>query len=652
VRLSTPLRRLVPARTPEGFHVLSLGTAAYRDGAEERVAEILAAAHDLGSLSDELALAARDWAQIYHLSSSRANVLRALRLPARAHVLEVGAGCGAITRYLGETCAAVDAVEPMEARARAACLRTRDLANVEVFVGTLDDLPNEAGYDLVVVIGVLEYAGAGAPDQAPYQRFVDRLAAQVRPGGTVVLAIENRIGVKYLAGAPEDHSGRPWDSVESYPGPSPARTFSRSELGAMLTTAGLSPQFLGAFPDYKITRCVFADELFARAPALAWLIPRFPSPDWVGRRARAASEADLWATLVSAGLGAHFVNSFVVVAAKDHPGLHLWPDRQLAVFYQPERRAPYATETRLIRRGPTLTFRRTKLASGPPRPPGSLEHVVSDSTFHAGGDLIELLARADDTTLARFLTSWVSLVEAQPAGSNIDLVPHNLIVGSRGRLLPFDTEWADPTYTHRDVIARGVLETSRRLAERTPRGRWPCETVGDLARHLGALAGLDADGSWIDALVERESALQAEAALTVADGDLSPQEVIARAIRDGLARPLSDMPLGERDHERVAAREAAIAALRGDHDRVAAALEAAVADLSGAHERATALEAMISNLRGAVEQSEARTAEAEARTAAAETRTATIEGSRSWRLTAPLRGARRTVTSILHRPAT
>jgi predicted nucleic acid-binding Zn-ribbon protein len=85
---------------------------------------------------------------------------------------------------------------------------------------------------------------------------------------------------------------------------------------------------------------------------------------------------------------------------------------------------------------------------------------------------------------------------------------------------------------------------------------------------------------------------------------------------------------------------------------VAAALEAAVADLSGAHERATALEAMISNLRGAVEQSEARTAEAEARTAAAETRTATIEGSRSWRLTAPLRGARRTVTSILHRPAT
>ena len=187
------------------------------------------------------------------------------------------------------------------------------------------------------------------------------------------------------------------------------------------------------------------------------------------------------------------------------------------------------------------------------------------------------------------------------------------------------------------MIAQGVLETSRRLAERTPRGRWPCETVGDLARHLGALAGLDADGSWIDALVERESALQAEAALTVADGDLSPQEVIARAIRDGLARPLSDMPLGERDHERVAAREAAIAALRGDHDRVAAALEAAVADLSGAHERATALEAMISNLRGAVEQSEARTAEAEARTAAAETRTATIEGSRSWRLTAPLR---------------
>ena len=51
---------------------------------------------------------------------SRANAVRALTLPTQSRVLEIGAGCGAITRYLGETFEQVDALEPMLARARVA----------------------------------------------------------------------------------------------------------------------------------------------------------------------------------------------------------------------------------------------------------------------------------------------------------------------------------------------------------------------------------------------------------------------------------------------------------------------------------------------------------------------------------------------------
>ncbi len=247
---TTPLRTLFSGQPtdPSGCLVLRPSDDRYLDGAEQRVADVVARASDLSSLSDELDIAARGWAQRYHLSASRANLLRALRLPDSARALDVGAGCGAITRFLGERCAVVDALEPVAARASVARLRTRDLPAVEVFVGRVDDLPPQPSYDLVTCIGVFEYAAGGGAEPEPYQTFLDHIAAVLRPGGTLVLGIENRIGVKYLAGAPEDHSGRVWDFAEGYPRSGPARTFVRPVLEEMLSTAGSAANSFTHFP--------------------------------------------------------------------------------------------------------------------------------------------------------------------------------------------------------------------------------------------------------------------------------------------------------------------------------------------------------------------------------------------------------------------
>jgi hypothetical protein len=86
---------------------------AYNDGdeVELRIEKVVAAASDRSLFSPELAAACSDWPSYYHLSRTRANLLRpfAQRLMG-ADVLEVGAGCGAITRYLGEAGAHVCAL--------------------------------------------------------------------------------------------------------------------------------------------------------------------------------------------------------------------------------------------------------------------------------------------------------------------------------------------------------------------------------------------------------------------------------------------------------------------------------------------------------------------------------------------------------------
>jgi SAM-dependent methyltransferase len=516
-------------------------------------------------MSDQLAAQATSWPERYHLATSRANLFRPFALPHDAAVLEIGAGCGAITRYLGECCGRVDALEPVHSRARAARARARDLNNVEVFVGSLDDVPAEPIYDLVVVVGVLEYVGEGSAELGPQRTFLRKIESVLRPGGSLLLAIENRLGVKYLAGAGEDHTGKVYDSVEGYPEGTIARTFSRSELSALLEGAGLDPSFYNAFPDYKMPRAILADPLFASVPPLAWRIPVFPSPDRGGNQSRTIDEDRLWRALVQDGVGPGFGNSFLVVAKKgpDRADTEsLWPAGQLAAFYQPERRAPYATQTLVCERDGTTIFRRSLLHPSPAEPRSQVtrlqdrERILEESVLVPGTDLLEVLEVVDDDQLASYLQRWVAIADGEAArrgGYEPDLLPHNLVETSDGSLEIIDREWLPSALSRDQFLARGVLMTAIKLVFRTPPSRWPCETVGEAAARMGAMVGLDPSGDWLADAVQHEAEFQAEV-LIEAGWDLkAPTQVesLRRNLEEALAMPLSWLPLGPRDHERL-----------------------------------------------------------------------------------------------------
>ena len=149
----TPARSLaLPVRA--GVRLLSADGGTWVDGGDGAARERIAAASDLASLSDELN---RSWEIRYHL-------------------------------------------EPTPARAEVAALRTRDLESV---AGRLEESPRERAYDAVILVGVREYVGGrdGLEDRV---RMLGEAAARLRPGSTVPCAIENRLGVEYRAGAPEE----------------------------------------------------------------------------------------------------------------------------------------------------------------------------------------------------------------------------------------------------------------------------------------------------------------------------------------------------------------------------------------------------------------------------------------------------------------
>tara|TARA_Y100001934_G_scaffold24097_1_gene26782 strand:+ start:121 stop:2079 length:1959 start_codon:yes stop_codon:yes gene_type:complete len=235
----------------------------YSDGQNEEsiLYETLAQAKNLAWNSPEFAGPYGSWAQEYHLSPLRANLLRGLRLPEAGRVLEIGAGCGAVTRFLGDQGFRVDAVEGSASRARLAYARCAGLDNVSIISADFHGLqyPKES-YDLVLFIGVLEYAQRFAPDGLSSREAVIRMLTRAMQAlsadGKIIIAIENRLGAKYLSGWPEDHLGTSWSGVAGYPVGSAAeagiRTFDKSEWEGIFRELQLKHRSFYPLPDYKL----------------------------------------------------------------------------------------------------------------------------------------------------------------------------------------------------------------------------------------------------------------------------------------------------------------------------------------------------------------------------------------------------------------
>jgi SAM-dependent methyltransferase len=538
----------------------------YRDGAEERLVEIISSAEDLSSDSDELVQAAGDWADKYHLDPARANVLRVFDLSSSARVLEVGGGCGAITRYLGETVAHVDSVEPVPARARVARLRCRDLVNVDVYVGLVEDVPTTSTYDYVVVVGVFEYTGDGSEDERPYRDFLQRCYDLLTPEGSLILAIENKIGVKYLSGAPEDHYGTSYEGVEGYPHDGTfARTFSRRELESMLQATGFSATTLAAFPDYKLTRGVFdADELVRRgAQTLLTSVPSFPSPDWVGSRDPSSDEGRLWESLVKAGLAAEFPNSFVVIASKGDVARSsaLWPDSRSGRYFSWNRRSEFSNVTTIDGTDEGIVLTKSPLHEVKDR---SALHVHGSQQKFAEGTLLSDLIASSEVARAReLLEQWQRFVESQATDGllDIDLVPHNILVQA-GDFQAIDCEWYVPGITAESVVRRGVLLSALRFGQTGRRPLWaePAAKAYDAAVAMGAWLGLGSHGEWIKEAVAEESAFQATVSRPLVGAGADPVaesriamdamlEVVLVESVSSLRRQSQDAELGRRKVE-------------------------------------------------------------------------------------------------------
>ncbi|MDE6608584.1 MAG: class I SAM-dependent methyltransferase [Lachnospiraceae bacterium] len=170
------------------------------------------------------------WPVLYHLSPLRENIIDWLPIEKDMKVLEVGSGCGAITGALARKAGSVTCIELSKKRSLINAYRNQECDNVTIHVGNFQDIEKvlDTDFDYIFLVGVFEYARGYIGSDKPYERFMEILLKHLKEEGKegrLVIAIENKFGLKYWAGCREDHQGRYFSGLEDYPEDTGVRTF-------------------------------------------------------------------------------------------------------------------------------------------------------------------------------------------------------------------------------------------------------------------------------------------------------------------------------------------------------------------------------------------------------------------------------------------
>lgn len=247
---------------------------------------------------------------LYHLSHLRENILCWYPFSDRDSVLEIGSGCGALTGVLARNCGKVDCVDLSKRRCMCNAYRHCDFNNLRIFVSNFEDFAGNAKekYSIITLIGVLEYSQAYINSRNPFVDMLKMARRLMSDNGRLLIAIENKFGLKYFAGAREDHLCSFFKGIEGYSGKDFARTFSRRELDMIGKKAGFAQiNFYYPYPDYKFPTAIFSDD---RLPQKGELVENRLSI--IHDRYELFDECKAYDNIIDAGMFPEFSNSFLL----------------------------------------------------------------------------------------------------------------------------------------------------------------------------------------------------------------------------------------------------------------------------------------------------------------------------------------------------
>ncbi|MDE7208033.1 MAG: class I SAM-dependent methyltransferase, partial [Lachnospiraceae bacterium] len=249
---------------------------------------------------------------------------------------------GAITGALARRAGSVTCIDLSKKRSLVNAHRNKEYDNITIKVGNFRDIePHlDEDFDYVLLIGVFEYGQAYIGGDTPYEDFMRICNRHRKEDGRLIIAIENKFGLKYWAGCREDHLGTYFSGLEGYHEGGSARTFTRRGLEDILERVGICEySFYYPYPDYKFMTTVYSDRYLPKKGELSNNLRNFDR-----ERVLLFDEKQVFDEIIAEKEFPLFSNSYLLVAG-------VAPDVIYTKFSNA--RAPkWAIQTKMVQRAP------------------------------------------------------------------------------------------------------------------------------------------------------------------------------------------------------------------------------------------------------------------------------------------------------------
>ena len=164
-------------------------------------------------------------------------------------------------------------------------LRHGACGNIQYVKGSLDTYEGGA-FDYVVMAGSLKM---------PYEAQINRAKSLLKPGGTLMVAVDNRLGLKYKSGVKPDET-----------------CLLKTELTELLCSASDGKcgklEYYYPMPDYRLPVTIYSDEHLPAKGELAHAVLAYDYPEYIR-----FDPGKFFDEICEAGLFEAFANSFLAI---------------------------------------------------------------------------------------------------------------------------------------------------------------------------------------------------------------------------------------------------------------------------------------------------------------------------------------------------
>lgn len=238
------------------------------------------------------------------------NILNWYPFQKKQDILEIGGNSGMLSNLFSERCNKVTTIEPNKENLE----KISKKENIEVIQTTLNNLKLSNKYDIITLIGTTERIKEVIGENLSLTEIIKILEKYLKPNGKILIATDNKFGLKFFAGNPEKIFNKKFESLIGYNNEAEKiETFTKSRLERILKELGYNTRFYYPLPDYKLPNVIFSDDQLPKYNSVDKYNPYYTEKSDI-----IINEIDVFREILKndENMFTFFANSFLIEATK------------------------------------------------------------------------------------------------------------------------------------------------------------------------------------------------------------------------------------------------------------------------------------------------------------------------------------------------